>query len=302
MNMEQIEAFIYVSLTGSFSRAGEILHISQPSVSARIKTLENEMGYPFFIRNGKMVHLTKEGETFLPYAKIVLENMRDAVQAIQQTNSNTKGEIKIATVFTVSNYVLPFLLKEFNDSYPNVKLVINTVRPDHVLDMVLNHEVPLGICSSVNHLPIETTLLFEDELVLAIYPEHPFSSMNTIRINDLANQPFILFNRGSSDWEMINKALKTVGVKPNVVLEGDNIELIKHMVRKKMGIGFLPRFSIEEELQSGDLFEVPIRSFPRLSLPFQVLYLKETKIDGTLKIFYNFLLNKLNREGSRKVI
>ncbi|WP_243297550.1 LysR family transcriptional regulator [Bacillus litorisediminis] len=302
MNMEQIEAFFYVSLTGSFSRAGEILHISQPSVSARIKTLENEMGYPFFIRNGKMVHLTKEGETFLPYAKIVLENMRDAVLAIQQTNSKTKGEIRIATVLTVSNYVLPFLIKEFCETYPNIKLVIHTVRHDQVLDMVLNHEVLLGICSSVNHPPIKTTYLFEDELVLAAYPEHHFSTIKTIGFNEVSNQPLILFNRGSSDWTILNKAFKTAGVKPNVILEADNIELIKQMVRKKMGISFLPRFSIQEDLQSGNLMEVPVRNLPQLRLPFQLLYLKETKIDGILKIFYNFLLNKLNQDGSRKVI
>ena len=302
MNMEQIEAFFYASLTGSFSRAGEILHISQPSVSARIKTLENEMGYLFFQRNGKMIQLTKEGETFLPYAQKVLENMRDSVHAIQQTNSKIKGEIRIAAGLTTTNYVLPVLLKEFYEMYPNVKLVIHTVHSNHVLNMVLTHQVPLGICSSISHPQIETSSLFEDDLVPITFPEHPFSSKKTITLNEVANQPLILFIRDSLEWTMINNAFKSEGVKPNIVLETDNIELMKHMVRNQMGIGFLPRYSFQDDVQSRTLIEIPIRNLPKLNRPYQMLYLKETKMEGILKIFYNFLLNKLNLESSRKVI
>jgi DNA-binding transcriptional LysR family regulator len=301
MNIEQIEAFIYVSLTGSFSKAGEILYISQPSVSARIKALEKEMGFQLFKRSGKNIMLTKEGETFLPYAKVAMENMQDGMLAVQQKNSKTQGELNIATVLTISNYVLPNLIKGFHQAYPNIKLVIHTGHSHNILDMVLNHEVPIGIARSVSHPHIESTHLIDDEMVLAIYPDHHYSTKKTITVNEVAKEPLILFNRGSFDWTLINNAFKGVGVNPNVVLEVDNIELAKHMVKKEMGIGILPRFSIEEELRSNTLNEVTISNLPQLSRPFQIIHLKETKIEGILKIFYNFLFNQLSQvEQSKK--
>ncbi|MBD8070749.1 LysR family transcriptional regulator [Bacillus sp. PS06] len=294
MNIEQIEAFIYVSLTGNFSKAGEILFISQPSVSARIKTLENEIGYQLFNRNGKNVILTKEGETFLPFAKTVLQNMQDGILAIQQNKNSTEIDLKISSVLTVTNYVLPTLIKDFHKEYPNVKLVVHTGHSHNVLDMVLNHQVTIGISRSVSHPLIERIHLFDDEMVLVIYPNHPFAAKESVTVKEVAKENLILFNRGSLDWTLISNAFNSVNVKPNVVLEADNIELVKQMVKKEMGIGILPRFSIEEELTFKQLNIVKITELPQMSRPFQLIFLKETKIDGALKDFVDFLIKKIH--------
>ncbi|WP_256816453.1 LysR family transcriptional regulator [Cytobacillus sp. Bac17] len=294
MNIEQFEAFVYVSMTENFSKAGEILYISQPSVSARIKTLENEIGYTLFNRNGKNVKLTKEGEKLLPYAKNILQNIQEGILAIQKTNSKTEGEISIATVLTVGNYIFPSLVNEFFQLYPSIKLVVQTGHSPNVLDMVLNHEVPLGICRSVSHPQIETIHLFDDEMVLAIYPEHPFYSRKTVTIQEVAIQPLFLFNRGSLDWALINNAFKSMSEKPNVIMEIDNIEMVQQMVKKQMGIALLPRFSIEEDIKANRLGIVKIEELPLLSRPLQLIYLKDSKIDGVLRIFVDFLIRKFS--------
>jgi DNA-binding transcriptional LysR family regulator len=300
LNIEQIEAFIYVSLTGNFSKAGELLFISQPSVSARIKTLENEIGYSLFNRNGKNVVLTKEGETFLPFAKTVLQNMQDGIQAIHQSNSNTEGELTISSVLTTAQYILPSLIKEFHEDYPKVKLVVHTGHSPNVLDMVLNHQVTIGISRSVSHPQIDTIHLFDDEMVLAIYPDHPFSSKEFVTVKDVAKENLILYNRGSLDWTLINNAFNSIGIKPNVVLEADNINLVKQMVKMKMGIGILPLFSIKEEVESNSLTVVNIENLPQLNRPFELIHLKNTKIEGVLKIFVDFLVSKLQVASNRK--
>lgn len=295
MNIEQIEAFIYVSLTGNFSKAGDILFISQPSVSARIKALESEIGFQLFDRSGKSISLTKEGELFLPYAKTALESFQAGLLAVHQRNSITKGELNISVVMTLSNYILPILIKEFHDEYPSIKLTVHTGHSHNVLDMVLNHEVSLGISRSVSHPRIETIHLFGDELVLTIYPGHPFSSRKTVSLEEIANEPLILFNRGSIDWMLISNALNNLELKPNVVLETDNIEIVKQMVKKEMGMGILPRSSIQGELLSHNLKLVDLEQIPKPNRPFQLIYLKETKIEGVLELFVKFVREKIKK-------
>lgn len=293
MNFEQVEAFLYVALTGNFSKAGEVLFISQPTVSARIKTLENEIGYELFNRNGKNVKLTKEGETFLPYAKTILQHMQDGLGAIKQTNRNTEVELAISVVLTVANDFLPVLVNDFHNTFPYIKLVVHTGHSHNVLDKVLNHEVPIGISRSVSHPQIDTIHLIDDEMVLVIYPDHTFSTRETVSVHEVASEKLILFNHGSLDRTLINKAFNSMNVKPNVVLEVDNIELAKEMVKKQLGIAILPLFSIRDDLKTNNLRIVKINKLPQLNRPLQLIHLKETTIEGNLKLFVDFLLQKL---------
>src|SRR5690625_3893486 len=293
MNLEQIEAFLYVSLTGNFRKAGEILYISQPTVRARIKSLEEELGFQLFNRNGKNFSLTNEGEAFLPYAKKGLEQFQSGLIASRQISAKAKGELSISIVLTMSNYILPVLIKNFHHEYPNVKLTIHSGHTHHVLDMLLNYEVPLGIVRSVSHPDIKTVQLVDDELVLATYPGHPFSKKGTLFLEEIVNEPLILFNRGTMDWSIINNAFQKLNIKPNVILEADNIELVKQMVKKKMGMGILPRSSIDDELIIGNLCVVEINDLLQLNRPFQLGYLKEAKLEGLLGLFTEFMIEQV---------
>jgi DNA-binding transcriptional LysR family regulator len=298
MNFEQIEAFIYVSLTGSFSKAGDILFLSQPSVSARVKGLENEIGCTLFKRSGKNVALSSAGETFLPYAKKILQNVQEGKLSVQRENNKAEGELVISSVMIAANYILPSLIEQFHKDYPKIKLALHTGHSHHVLDMVLNHQVPLGISRAVNHPQIETTHLMDDEMVLAIYPEHPFSTQLTVSIEEVAKEPLILFNRGSLDWTLIHGTFNSLNVEPNVIMEVDSIEVAKQMVRKQLGISILPRFAIEEELKANSLQVVSILNIPQIHRNFEFMYLKGTTLDGISKLFIDFVMQKLSRDKS----
>lgn len=297
MNIEQFKAFVYVALTGSFSKAGEILFVSQPSISARIKSLEESLGYPLFHRKSKNITLTTEGETFLPFAENILDELLNGLDAIQQKTSTTKGVLNIASVLTVAQYILPELISEFHTRYPNVIPMIQTGHSHNVLDMVLNHEVPLGISRSVSHPDIHTVHLIDDEMILAVYPEHSFFDRSNVTIEDVAQEPLILFNRGSVDRTLIDNTFNSMNVVPNVVMEVDNIELVKQMIKKRLGIGLLPKFAIENTLKKKSLGIVNIDNLPQLSRPFQLIYSNERKIDGVLKIFVDFIKEKLHSQS-----
>lgn len=297
MNSEQIQAFIYVALTGSFSKAGEILYLSQPSVSARVKALEDEMGANLFTRSGKLVKLSKEGETFLPFAKNILQNVQEGKLSIQNEFTKTEGELAVASVLVAANYILAPVMEQFHHAYPKIKLNVYTGHSHNVLDMVLKHEVSFGISRSVNHPQIDTIHLRDDEMVLAVYPSHPFSARNTVTIEEVVKEPLILFSRGSLDWTLIHSAFTSLNVEPNVVMELDSIGLAKIMIKKKIGIAILPRFAIEDDINANILKIVTIVNAPQISRNFELIYLKGTTFDGIAKLFIDFAVEKLTRNG-----
>ncbi|MCM3081440.1 LysR family transcriptional regulator [Brevibacillus invocatus] len=290
MNMEQIEAFIFVSLTGSFSKTAELLYLSQPTVSMRIKALESSLDCKLFQRSGHMICLTKEGEIFLPYAKSILHSLQEGQQAIQRSYGDIEGELTIATVFVAAFYILPDLVEQFQQLYPKVKLTILTGHSHQVLDMVLNHEVSFGIARAVTHPQINQIQLMSDQMVLAIYPEHPFSSRQQVSIEEVARERLILFNRGSLDWKLIDSAFTHYQLKNRVVMEVDNIEVVKRMVRQKLGIAFVPRFSIQKDLANGELHEVEVLNLPQINRNFELIYLKDTPFHGIMRTFVDFLM------------
>lgn len=290
MNMEQIEAFIFVALTGSFSKTADLLYLSQPTVSMRIKALETSLDCKLFQRTGHMISLTNEGDLFLPYAKSILHMLQEGQQAIQRSHGDVEGELTISAVFVSAFYILPALIEQFQLLYPKIKLTILTGHSHQVLDMVLNHEVSFGIARAVTHPQINRIQLMSDDMVLAIFPEHPFAFRHQVSIEEVAREPLILFNRGSLDWKLINNAFSHYQLQNNVVMEADNIEVVKRMVKQKLGIAFLPRFAIINDVDEGQLQEVAVLNLPQINRNFELIYLKDTPFHGIMRTFVDFLM------------
>lgn len=290
MNVEQIEAFIFVALTGSFSKTADLLYLSQPTVSMRIKALETSLDCKLFQRTGHTISLTKEGDIFLPYAKNILLMLQEGQQAIQRSYGDVEGELTISAVFIAAFYILPDLIEQFQQLYPKIKLTILTGHSHQVLDMVMNHEVSFGIARAVNHPQINRIQLMSDEMVLAIHPDHAFVNRHQISIEEVARERLILFNRGSLDWKLIDSAFSHYQLQNNVVMEVDNIEVVKRMVKQKLGIAFLPRFSIQRDMADGELYEVDVLNLPQINRNFELIYLKDTPVHGIMRTFIDFLM------------
>ncbi|WP_026572787.1 LysR family transcriptional regulator [Bacillus sp. UNC438CL73TsuS30] len=300
MNIEQIEAFIFVAVTRSFSKAGEALFTTQPTVSARIKALENSLNCQLFYRSGNTVNLTKEGSTFLPYAKDILHSLKDGQYAIQREQLKLEGEIEISAVFVAAFHFLPDLMKAFHHEFPQVKVNLYTGHSTQVLDMVLNHQVTFGIARAVDHPKIESIHLFHDEMILAIYPEHPFGASEVVTMEELAREKFILYNRNSIDWTLIHNAFDHLQLQKNVIMETDNIEVVNRMVKQKIGIAILPKSAIREELNNGTLLEVKVTNLPYIQRDYELIYLKDRNFDRISESFLDFLVEGKESMDSTK--
>ena len=289
MDFGQLEAFVQVASHRSFSRAAEVLQLTQPSITARIQALERELGEGLFDRGGRSVRLTDAGAIFLPYAERLLQGLQEARDSVEEVRTVQAGSLRLGSALTISTYVLPRLLHAFHSRYPGVEVIVRTGRSEQVLAMLLNDEVQVGVVRSLVHPEAATIDLYADEVILVTNPEHPFTASRRARTEEVAAQPVILFDRGSSYYGLINSFFRQAGVVPNVAMELDSMEATKRMVEEGLGIALLPRVCLDRELKLGVLVEVTITDMPSLSRQIALIYRKSRKRARTIQAFLEVL-------------
>lgn len=273
MNIDHIEAFVYVFLLGSINRAAEALYLTQPSVTARIQTLERELDTKLFNREGKQLTLSDKGKQFLPYAQKIIQTYQEAKIHLQKDTLLQK-ELDIACSLSVSTHLVPALLVKFRDQFPNVSVRILTGHSNDVLEKVINKEVQFGIARTVTHPSIETVSFHADPIELLVNPDHPLLQRDHVTLDDVHTEPLIFFEHGSIDWLMIYGLFESKHLNPNVVLEVDSMETAKKMVMAGIGISFLPESCAREELENKQLYKIEILDKPPIARNIEFIFLK----------------------------
>jgi LysR family transcriptional regulator, low CO2-responsive transcriptional regulator len=289
LDFGQVEAFVQVSKHRSFSRAAEALQLTQPSITARIQALERELGEEMFERGGRGVRLTDAGNAFLPYVERILQTLREGRDAVDEVRNVQLGSLRLGTAITISTYVLPNILHKFTDRYPGLEVVVRTGRSEQVMQMLLSDEVHVALARSLANPEVENIHLYDDEIVLAVNPEHPFAKGGRVTVAEAATEPIVLFDRGSSYYGLINNFFRQAGVIPNVAMELDSLEATKRMVEEGLGIALVPLVTVERELASGDLVKVDLADAEPLSRPIALIYRKSRKRPRTAQAFIDTL-------------
>ena len=289
MDFGQIEAFVQVSANSSFSRAAEVLQLTQPSITARIQSLEREVGEELFERGGRGVRLTDAGLAFLPYAERILQTLAEGRDSIDEVRNVQLGSLQLGSALTICTYVLPQILHDFRSRYSGVDVSIKTARSEQVLAMVLSDEVHVGLVRSLSHPDVETVHLYDDEIVLIVEPGHAFASTGRTTVEEAAGEPIVLFDRGSSYFGLIHGFFRQAGVVPNVAMELDSLEATKRMVEEGLGIALVPLVTIERELEAGALAKVNIADAEPLRRPISLIYKRHRKRPRTVQAFIDTL-------------
>jgi DNA-binding transcriptional LysR family regulator len=259
MLFSQITAFVEVARRKSVSRAAETLFVTQPALTARIQGLERNLGAALFVRTSRGMKLTEAGDAFLPYAVRALNTLTDGRMQVNALERGGAGRLTIGAAPAVSTYVLPGLLKRFALSHPRVSVSVRTGHSEEMLDLVLREEVDVGLVRALHHRDIVSTPLYEDRLILVVEPDHRFADQGRIRLEEMAGEQLILFDRTSSYHELTNALFRRAGIAPAGVMELDNIDAAKKMVEQGFGVALLPHTSVTDELEAGRLAEVAIR-------------------------------------------
>lgn len=287
MNIENIEAFIYVCQLGSFNKAADALYLTQPSVTARIQTLERECNVKLFHRNGNKISLTEKGEYFFPHAQKILHSYQEAKYGMQQVI--VPDELVIGSALSISNNVLPSILPAFKKEFKDVRVKIITGHSKDILHKVINKDVAFGIIRTETHPQIESIRLYNDPISLIVPPGHVLLNRDKVTVEDVGGEPLIFFDYDSMDWLMIHRLFLQNEINPNIYLEVDNMETAKNLVLEGLGISFLPEHCVKRELDHGKLFRVEISPPLKTNISIDVIYLK-----GKPKtVFIDFLKSKM---------
>jgi DNA-binding transcriptional LysR family regulator len=257
MLLGQVEAFLEVARLGNVSRAAEALYVTQPTLTARLKNLEAELGEQLFLRTGRGLRLTEAGRAFLPHAERAVRALREGEAAITALQRGEAGQLLVGAAPAVSTYVLPRLLRRFVAMVPGVRLAVRTGHSEEVLAMVLADEVQVGLVRALGHRELESIPVYEDHLVLVVPPGHRFAG-GGIGLEDLGAEPLILFDRTSSYHELTNALFREAGLLPSSIMELDNIEAAKQMVAHGLGVALLPHIAVTAEVAGGTLAEVEV--------------------------------------------
>jgi DNA-binding transcriptional LysR family regulator len=258
LELAQLEAFLQVAHHRSFSRAAEALFLTQPSVTARIQSLERELGERLFERAGRTVTLTDAGHAFMPHAQRALTAVQEGTDAIEAVRHGDVGSIRIGASSSIATYVLPAILKRFREARPRVHVHLSTGTTEDMVEKLLAGETHVAITRLTQHPEIESVHLYNDDLALVVAPNHPFAARGRVTIAEAGREPFLFFERSSSYHSLIYSMFLRVGVVPESMMELDSMETTKHMVEADLGVAILPVVSVGREVEAGELRRVDI--------------------------------------------
>ena len=254
MDLRQLELLKAVAETGSFTRAGRRLHVSQSAVSRQILLLEGELNEPLFWRIKRKVRITPAGEALLQLAIRVFDDIKDTTAAITETQEKLTGTVRLVGGMTVALYVFPTLLKEFRRQHPEVDVKVITGSTERLLRKLRSGAADLGLLTlPINEPDLVTKPVMREELMLVTFPGHPLARKGRIEPQDLVRQPFILFEPGSNTRRVIDQFFLKEEIRPRIVMETENVEIIKAMVRNGLGITVISHQAVERDVREGQL-------------------------------------------------
>ncbi|QTH39917.1 LysR family transcriptional regulator [Cohnella sp. LGH] len=288
MNISQLETLVTISKTLSFRKAGEVLNLTQPAVSAQIKSLEDEFKAILVDRNHP-VALTDRGQVFLDHAEQILTIVEQLKQKLTDLNQVPQGHIVLGTTSSIAIQILPRVLSYFQNQYPLIKTSILSMSSTQVLSSVENGAVDIGIGYLTDRsLQVETSILYYDTFEFVVAPQHPLAGAKRVTIDMLKDVPLILLSPDTLGRRFTDRVLREHGIEPNIAMELGSSEEVKRMVELNLGAAVVSKLSIAEEVRRGTLKMIPVTEL-EVSHPVGVMTKSGRYVNSAMRQFLNDL-------------
>lgn len=251
MDFDWLNTFLEVARQKSFSRAGERLHVTQPSISAQIRSLETYLGHRLLDRGGSKVTLTAAGRVFQPFAEQSLNQLKHIRLTLEDMERMPRGTLTVSANDSTALYVLPLLISKFKKQYPRVALNIIRAERSKTLALVLDREVEFGIVSlPVKDPRLHIEIVHEDKLVLVVPAGHPLTTLESVTLSDASKHGFLVPKEGRRR-ELIDHLFVQNKTARRITMELDSSELLKRLIVAGLGISFLPHINVVDEIKQG---------------------------------------------------
>jgi len=286
--------FMEVAANLSFSKAAQVLFVTQPAISKHVKALEDQYKVPLFERKGNSISLTEAGKKLNEYLQQATEIERKIEYdlSILSNVSHAAGHLRLGASTTIALYILPPILSGFQREYANVHVHLVNRNSEYILNALLTHEVDIGIIEVDNKL---TTVSYKpfmsDEVIPVCSAKSPLAG-KSLTLKQLLKTPVALRERGSGTLNALLKSLSDHHIKPadlNVKIRLGGTEALKNFLLADQCLGFMPRPSITRQLAEGDLVEVPIEGL-KITRDFYFIRRKGTEDFGLTSNFMNYAL------------
>lgn len=258
MDFDQLETFLEVAKLSSFSRAAEKRFRTQPAVSSQIRSLEEEIGARLLDRSGGKVSLTVAGKLFRKYVEQMLESRKAMLTAVAESERVPRGEITVGANEGTCLHILPEVFAEFKKQYPNV--AVNIKRSDYakILESVIDNSVDFGVISlPVTDNRLSVILIHRDELVIIVPPHHPLAKAKQATVAEVARYPLVVPKAGHTR-DALEDLFHERKLHPRFAMEMDSSELLKRFVAADVGVGFIARSNVQEDVRAKVLSAIAI--------------------------------------------
>jgi len=254
VDLRQLEIIQAIAETGSFTGAGAKLHVSQSAVSRQVLLLEQELGEGVFLRVGRRIRITPAGEALLHLAHRVFQDVKDTVALITDTQQPLLGTVHVVGGMTAALHVFPELLREFRAAHPGVDVRVTAGNDELCARLVRNGTADLGLLTlPVDDPGLVTAPAYEEEMLLVVPRAHSLAHKRRVGIAELRREPFIVYDAGSHVRRLTDEFFGREQIEPRVVMQTENAEVGKAMVRNGLGLAILPCQALASEPRGGPL-------------------------------------------------
>ena len=289
MNLDALQLYCDIVRLRSFSRGAAEHTISQSAASQTIQQIETDLRVRLLDRSKRPFSVTAEGQKFYDTCREILQSYEETRAEITQGQQELAGTVRVAAIYSVGLHGLSGQMQRFLSHYPRARVRLGCLHPHEVVEAVLNDEADLGVLS---YPPAKRALsvvhLHSEPMVFVAHPANRLAKKKKVTPADLDGQPFIAFEESLAIRKAIDRALRKRDVRPNVVMEFDNVETIKQAIIIGTGVSLLPAPTVAKECSIGTLVSVPF-DLPDLARPIGAIYRRNKPLTPAVLRFLELL-------------
>jgi DNA-binding transcriptional LysR family regulator len=296
INLNQLRVFYEAARSGSFTSAAKKLCITQPAVTAQIKTFEDQCNLKLFKKKGRSLYLSEEGSTLFEYTRKIFEYEKEVEDVIEEMRKLKRGTLRLGTSKAYARYFMPFLISSFREAFPHIKVHLDEGSSLDIIHSLLDLKNEVAVIARVEEDPNITFVPFKrDRLVLILPSAHAMARKKSVSVEDLVDQPMIMKEMGSGTRKLVNELFSKKGLTPNVLMETSNTEFIKQLVQRGEGISFLVEEAVAADVREKRLATVPVAGEEPV-LDVSIAYLKDQHLSHPARAFVD-MLRKMATKG-----
>jgi DNA-binding transcriptional LysR family regulator len=259
MELHALQVFLAVATERSFSRAADKLFRTQPAISLAVQRLEQELGEKLIDRSGKDLILTDAGRSVLEYARRFQSLQQELDNSLAELRDNSAGRLTIGANESTTLYLLKYI-KRYRELYPKVKVEIRRSLSSKIPGELLNGNLELGMISyDPGDERLKSKTIYTDALAFVVSPKHRLAHRKTVSISELGEELFIAHNVVSPYRDVVLREFQSHKVPLRMDVEMPTIETIRKLVQDNVGVAFVPRMCVEQEIEQGAVCEVRVR-------------------------------------------